>query len=252
MTTEHSGGGDINRSLALMWEMDEKATRGPKPALTLDRLVAAAIDIADAEGLESVSMRRIAEALGVGTMSLYRYVPGKAELLDLMLDRVIGPPDVDELGPGWRNALEAMGRDMWKLYTDHPWLPFVDQSRPLLGPNSFAGLELILRSLTDCDLSDKEKINAISMIEAYAASMARTHNSAEMAEKRTGVSSDEFWETQAPVLDKALSTGQFPTLAALSDDAFTAYGEELFEFGLRCMLDGVEVMLRQRSAPRAG
>ncbi len=92
MAQEHSGGGDISRSLALMWEFDlGRRTRGPKPKLSVDAIVDAAVAVADAEGLDAVSMRRIGQELGVGAMSLYRYVPGKEELLDLMLERVNAP-----------------------------------------------------------------------------------------------------------------------------------------------------------------
>ncbi|MGO4423231.1 TetR/AcrR family transcriptional regulator, partial [Streptomyces sp. MCAF7] len=87
-TTEHSGSGDISRSLELLWGTGERPSRGPKRGLTLERIVTAAIAVADAEGLAAVSMRRLSAELGTGTMSLYRYVPGKAELLDLMLDQV--------------------------------------------------------------------------------------------------------------------------------------------------------------------
>jgi AcrR family transcriptional regulator len=247
MTSEHSGGGDIHRSLALMWDLAEKPTRGPKPMLTLDWIVTAAIEIADAEGLEALSMRRVADALGVGTMSLYRYVPGKAELLDLMLDRISGPdPSVDSLGDDWRSAMEALGRDMWRLYTRHPWLPFVDQSRPLLGPNSLDGFELALRGLTDSGLTSQQQVNAISVLEAFVSSAARLHNNAVTAEQRTGVSAEEFWRAQTPVLEKAMSSGRYPLVAALDDDAFAATAEEFFEFGLQRLLDGLEALVNRR------
>ena len=248
MTREHSGGGDIHRSLALMWDFDEKPTRGPKPMLTLDQIVTAAIDIADAEGLEALSMRRVAEALGVGTMSLYRYVPGKAELLDLMLDAISGPT-VDHLGDDWRTALESLGRGLWELYLRHPWLPFVDQTRPLLGPNSLDGFEVALRGLTDSGLTHQQRVNAISLIEAFVSSAARQHNNAVAAEQRTGVSIEEFWEAQVPVLEKAMNTGRYPLAAALDDDAFAATAEEFFEFGLRCIVDGLEALVDRRRRP---
>jgi AcrR family transcriptional regulator len=247
MTTEHSGSGDIHRSLALMWDLDEKPTRGPKPTLTLDRIVTAAIEIADAEGLEALSMRRVAEALGVGTMSLYRYVPGKAELLDLMLDAISGPdPSIGGIDGDWRTAMEALGRGIWRLYLRHPWLPFVDQSRPLLGPNSLDGFEVALRGLTDSGLTDQQQVNAISVIEAFVSSAARLHNNAVMAERRTGVSTEEFWLAQTPVLEKAMSTGRYPLIAALDDDAFASSPEEFFEFGLQCLLDGLEALVERR------
>jgi AcrR family transcriptional regulator len=252
MTSEHSGSGDIHRSLALMWELDEKPTRGPKPTLTLGRIVTAAIEIADAEGLEALSMRRVAEALGVGTMSLYRYVPGKAELLDLMIDQTnsLDPP-VDRLGDDWRSAMEMLGRGIWRLYLRHPWLPFVDQSRPLLGPNSLDAFELAVRSINDSGLTDRQKVDAISIVEAFVSSVARLHNSAVMAEQRTGLSTDEFWQAQSPVLEKAMSTGRYPLIASLDADAFASSPEEFFEFGLQCLLAGIEALVNKRRAKSA-
>jgi AcrR family transcriptional regulator len=252
MTTEHSGSGNINRSLALMWGLDLKLSRGPKPTLTLDLIVTAAIQIADADGLEALSMRRVAEALGVGTMSLYRYVPGKAELLDLMLDRISAPdPSVPSLGDDWRTAMETLGRCMWQLYVRHPWLPFVDQSRPLLGPNSLDGFEFALHGLADSGFTSQQKVNAIGLIEAFASSAARMHNNAVTAEQRTGLSTEEFWQAQGPVIEKAMSTGRYPLIATLDDDAFASTAEEFFEFGLRCLLDGLEALVDRRRKSRA-
>jgi AcrR family transcriptional regulator len=248
MTTEHSGSGDVDRSLALLWDLDAAPSRGPKPALTLDRIVATAIQIADAEGLEAVSMRRIAAALGVGAMSLYRYIPGKAELLDLMLDKVLDvDPNSPPLGPDWRTALHRMGMEMWALYTGHPWLPQVDQTRPVLGPNALAGLNMAMRELTDLPLSDAEKIQVISVIESLAAAVARLENNAVAAERRTGVSSEEFWQAQEPVLTKAMESGRYPLLAALAEDAWVWTGRDLFEFGLTRLIDGIGVLAEQRA-----
>ena len=110
-SSETSGSGDIVRTLELLWDTGRRPSRGPKPALSLDRIVEAAVQVADADGLEAVSMRRVATELGTGAMSLYRYVPGKGELLDLMLDRVQRPSENPaDLGDGgWRAALEGLG-----------------------------------------------------------------------------------------------------------------------------------------------
>lgn len=108
--TETSGSGDIARTMELLWDAGRRPSRGPKPTLTLDQIVEAGVRVADAEGLESMSMRRVATELGTGTMSLYRYVPGKAELLDLMLDRVQRPR---RTRPTWATAAGA-----------RPWRPW--------------------------------------------------------------------------------------------------------------------------------
>src|ERR1700754_3557298 len=105
--TEYGGSGGPQRSLELLWRRQQPPTRGPKQRLDLDEIVRAAIEVADADGLSALSMRKVAERLGVGTMSLYTYVPGKAELVDVMLDTVCGEVGMPEDVPGgWRGRLE--------------------------------------------------------------------------------------------------------------------------------------------------
>ncbi|WP_426246307.1 TetR/AcrR family transcriptional regulator [Nocardioides sp. LHG3406-4] len=249
MSHVHSGSGDISRSLALMWEYDDRAgTRGPKPKLSVVAIVDAAVAVADAEGLDAVSMRRVAADLGVGTMSLYRYVPGKEELLDLMLESVSEMPDDVSLGDAWRPAMETMGRSLWELYTTHRWLPLVDQSRPLLGPNMLRGFEVAVAALAGLGLTAQEQVAIISAIGSFTQSAARTHNSAAVAEERTGVSNEEFWKAQEPVLVAAMESGRFPHMAALGEDAFDMTGEAFFEFGLQLLLDGFGALVERRTA----
>src|SRR5258706_15326925 len=97
MATEFTGGGDLGRSIALLWGVPGPVRRGPKPSRTVDEVVQAAIALADTEGLAAFSIRRVAEALGLSAMALYTYVPSKAELLDLMFDRVAAERDDAEV-----------------------------------------------------------------------------------------------------------------------------------------------------------
>ena len=247
MSQEHSGSGDISRSLALMWGYaDRPGGRGPKPRLTLDAIVDRAVAIADAEGLEAVSMRRVASDLEAGTMSLYRYLPGKAELLDLMLERVSALDEDAQLGDDWREAMQAVGRGLWRLYTGHPWLPLVDQTRPLLGPNALRGFDLAVGALSETGLSGQERVGVIGMIDAFAQSAARNANAAAAAERVTGISNEDFWKAQEPVLVAAMETGDYPHVAGLDEDAFDMPGEEFFEFGLQRLLDGIKVLVAER------
>jgi AcrR family transcriptional regulator len=248
MTTESSGTGDVHRSLALMWQEVEQDRDTDRRRLSVRRIVEAAIAVADAEGLESVSMRRVAAELGVGTMSLYRYVPGKEELLDLMLDSVNREDDLEPFPADWRATLDRFARETWELYRQHPWLPFVDQSRPLLGPNALAGLEALLGGLEGTGLSDQEKILAITTLEGFVASLARTVNGVVLAEQRTGVSTEEFWRAQEPILVRAMDSGRYPRLAGMDEDTFGAGPEESFEFGLTLVLDGLAALLERRGA----
>jgi AcrR family transcriptional regulator len=247
--TETSGSGDIGRTLELLWDTGRRPSRGPKPGLTLERIVEAAVRVADAEGLDAVSMRRIATELGTGAMSLYRYVPGKGELLDLMLDRVQKPSENPaDLGDGsWRSALQALGRATLALYRRHPWLLQVNQSRPILGPSALDGMEKVLSRIRPMGLSDPELVSAVIMIDGYVVGAARTQVYQEEAERRTGLTDAEFWQAQVPTLEKVLTSGRYPVMASLSEDAFGS-GFDHFEFGLQRILDGLELFVAQRRA----
>ncbi|ANB07013.1 TetR family transcriptional regulator [Streptomyces ambofaciens] len=248
--TETSGSGDIGRTLELLWDTGRRPSRGPKPGLTLDRIVEAAVEIADREGLAAVSMRRIATDLGTGTMSLYRYVPGKAELLDLMLDRVQrtseDPGDLGD-GSGWRAALEALGREALALHRRHSWLLDVNQSRPVLGPSALDGMEKVLTRIKPMGLTDPELLSVIIMLDGYVVGAARTQVYQEEAERSSGLTDAQFWAAQQPVLEKVMTSGRYPVLASLSEDTFGP-GFDHFEFGLQRILDGLEVLVAARAA----
>lgn len=251
-TTESSGSGDVSRSMELLWGTGERATRGPKPGLTLDRIVTAAIELADAEGLAAVSMRRLSTELGAGTMSLYRHVPGRAELVDLMLDRVQGEgprarePEADGSTPDWRKTVETAARDELALYQAHPWLLSVNQTRPVLGPGAVGGMESMLAGIKDTGLSDPELISVIIMVSGYVSGVARTQVHAVEAQQVTGVSDDEFWQAQEPMLSTVMNSGRYPLMAALSPEAFGPDFDH-FEFGLQRLLDGLEVLVDRRA-----
>src|ERR1700694_3003430 len=123
MSSERTSGGDPARTLALLWRDSAVVPRhGPRQGLSIDAVVAAATHVADREGLEAVTMRRVANALGVAPMTLYTYVPGKAELLDLMLDAAYASmPRVDNFGQPWRQRLVAIAEENKVLVENHPW-----------------------------------------------------------------------------------------------------------------------------------
>ncbi|MET8825914.1 TetR/AcrR family transcriptional regulator [Streptomyces sp. NPDC004610] len=251
--TETSGAGDVVRTLELLWDIGRRPTRGPKPGLTLDRIVEAAVGVADTEGLEALSMRRVAAELGTGAMSLYRYVPGKAELLDLMLDRVQRPSqNPADLGTGgWRSALEAMGRSTLALYRRHPWLLHVNQSRPILGPSALDGMEKVLSLIRPMGLPDRELVSAIVLVDSYVVGAARTKVHQAEVERRTGLTDMEFWEAQIPILTEVLDSGRFPLMASLDENTWGSNFDH-FEYGLQRLLDGLEAEVARRAARHDG
>ncbi|MFJ4962797.1 Tetracycline repressor protein class E [Streptomyces sp. ADI96-02] len=244
-----TGSGDIARSLELLWGTGERPARGPRPGLTLDRIVTVAIAVADAEGLTALSMRRLSTELGTGTMSLYRYVPGKAELLDLMLDRVLGEPltgDADPVPDDWRAAVETMARSYLANLRAHPWLLKINQARTVLGPSALRGLELALTGLRSMGLRDPELVGVIITVNSFVEGLARTQSDAAEAVRQTGLSDEEFWARQQPYLERAMLSGAYPRMAGMAEDTFSAAFDH-FEFGLQRLVAGFEALVAERT-----
>lgn len=174
MNTEYSGGGDPAKSLELLWGLQSKPTRGPKPALTVDRIVAAGVKIADADGLPAMSIRRVADELGVGAMTLYRYLPGKGELIDVMLDTVYRELPLREVTGDWRARLDEVARENREMYLRHPWLLQVAVSRPPLGPGVMAKYEYELSAIEGIGLTDVEMDAAVALVNGYVHGAVRS------------------------------------------------------------------------------
>jgi AcrR family transcriptional regulator len=252
VTTEYSGTGDPARSLALLWRTREKVSRKGGD-LSVERIVRAAIEVADAEGLAALSMRRVAERLGVATMTLYTHVPGKGELLDVMLDTVYGETARPEQVPGgWRDRLAQIARENFALYLRHPWLLQVATTRPPLGPNLIAKYEYELRAVDGIGLTDLEMDAVITLVTGYVHGAARPAVEAAQATRHTGMTEQQWWHAHAPYLEKVLDPNRFPLAARVGTTAgqeYQATGDpaRAFEFGLDRLLDGVEVLVRDRA-----
>lgn len=255
MNQEYSGSGDPARSLELLWRRGPKPTRGPKPALTVDRIVEAALRIADAEGLTAMSMRRVADEVGSGAMTLYRYFPGKAELLDVMLDTVYGELPRRDVDGDWRAKLDEVARENRELYLRHPWLLQVAISRPPLGPNVMAKYEYELTAIEGIGLTDIELDDTVALVNGYVHGAVRTAVEARQVIQRSGITDKEWWLAHVPHLDQIGDSLKFP----LATRVGTAVGNEFdapydsdhaFEYGLERLLDGVSTLVEIRSAPK--
>lgn len=238
----------LARSHRLLWEGLPTSSKGPKPTLTLEQIVAAGIRIADTEGIDALSMRRLAAELDMGTMSLYRYVPSKEDLLNLMLDHVGGatilPRTTDQ---GWRATLGSVARNGRAVYLQHRWLLQVNWSRPVLGPSSVADLEVTMSGLGDLPFDDREKMMVISLLDSYVTGSVRQEILYEDAAAESGMTDEEFWGYQLPALMTAMESGEFPHLAGISEDTFEGGWEETFEQGLTFLLDGIAGEVTRRA-----
>lgn len=272
MAPEYSSRGQPERSMALLWRAQRRPTRGPKPGLTVDRIAEEAIKLADAEGLAGLSMRRVAEALDVAPMSLYTYVPGKAELLDVMLDTVYGETaalleaERTESAAArphrrWRRGLEARARADWALYQRHPWVLQLARARALLGPKELAIFEASLAMVAGLGLTGREMVSVVDVVAGHVAGAAAGLAQAAEAPQETGTSDEEWWQGREPMLEEVFTAERFPTIAAVdADGGFDVsdvsqpynvqFAMEDFDFGLERLLDGMETFIarRRRSA----
>ena len=203
-----------------------------------------AIGIADREGLAGLSMRRVAEELGITAMSLYGYVPGKAELLDLMVDQAHGQMPAHPVDGGWRAALGALARSYLALCLAHPWLLHVATSRPLLGPHTTAHYDRELAAVDGLGLSDLEMDLVVGLVDDYVRGAARKAVDALGAERATGLTDQAWWAAHGPLLAEVLDPALYPTAVRVGTAAGAEYDAasdpvRSFDFGLERVLDGV-------------
>jgi len=223
-----------------LWRTRARPTRGPKPALSLERIADTAIGIADAQGLAAVSMERVATELGFTKMSLYRYLPGKAELVALMVERAIGEPP--ELGTGdWRATLQQWAQQLLAAYLRHPWVLEATVGPRPIGPNELGWMECAVAAMAGTGLTGAERLDAIAVLAGHARMIA---------EQAAATGRPEAQLT-AQITTLLRDHGdRFPALAATMTSAATeGPQEQAFSFGLDRVLDGLQLLIAQRHKP---
>jgi AcrR family transcriptional regulator len=249
MSSDRSSAGDPDRTLALLWRVPGESRRGPRPGLTVDRVVDTAMELADADGLSALTMRRLAQAIGVAPMTLYTYVPGKAELLDLMLDAVYaGMPRTDTADRPWRERVTTVAEENRALLAAHPWVASVSTGRPPLGPGQMAKYDHELRALDGLGLSDVELDAALAHLLAFVRTHACDAAEAMAAERESRMNDEQWWERNAPLLARVLDETAFPTAARVGTAAGQAHGSawnahHAWQFGLQVLLDGLAALM---------
>ncbi|WP_326637915.1 TetR/AcrR family transcriptional regulator [Streptosporangium sp. NBC_01755] len=256
MSAKKASDADPARSLALLWGSHSKPGRS---GLTVRSIVLAAIELANAEGLEAVSMRQVAERLEVGTMSLYTHVPGKGELVDLMVDTAYGElyADVDtpsRQAGGWRGAMGFVAARNWDLYRRNPWMLQVIDARSTLGPNASLKYEAELRPLDGVGLTDVEMDSVLALVLSHVQSTARAAANQERVRQESGMTDTEWWLSNAPLLDKIMDGTRFPVASRVGEAAGQAHQAisdpaHALTFGLDRILDGVAALIASRDHP---
>lgn len=248
---ERTGTGDPLRVIPLLWGQGHKVGRR---GLTVSTIVEAGIALADELGVQQVSMRKIADRLGVGAMSLYAHVPGKAELTDLMVDAVFGTVRYRQhTDPaGWRGALEDVAEANWAMLARHRWLLDVDTTRPPLGPGTISKYDAELRALVDTGLDDVEVDQALALVLEHVRSSARQAFASEIQAAETPEGSHSDWWSQAgPMLASVLDPARYPHASRIGESAGQTYDaptdpHRAYTFGLRTILAGLDQLISER------
>ena len=241
-------GPGIPPSVAAAWGMRERPHKGPKPALSLARIVDAAVRVADTEGLDAVSMGRVAASLGTAPMSLYRHVSAKEELLRLMVDAAWGDsPGPLAAGEDWRAGLARWAWAMRAALRRHPWAARLPISGLPILPREIAWFEDALACLAGTGLTEARKASVIMLLSGYVRNLATTEADIAAAVQASGLAPDEWMASYPRMLSQLTDPQRFPALTAfIAAGVFDVYDDpdDEFIFGLNRILDGVAVLVR--------
>ncbi len=241
-----TGRGDPQATLTLLWGLPRDARPGRKPGLTPALIGAEAMALADAQGLQALTMRALGERLGVSAMSLYRYVPGKPELLDLIVELAHAELP-HELPQGrWEAQLQRVAHDAWALYQRHPWMLEVSAYRASLGPHSLRKYERELGALEGAGLADLDRDMVVAALSDLVRGAARNAVDASTAGQATGESEAQWWARHAGLLQQLVDPAVFPLAIRIGAKAGAEYGgttdpARSFAFGLARLIEGVRV-----------
>ncbi|RKS09478.1 TetR family transcriptional regulator [Nocardiopsis sp. Huas11] len=255
------------REIDLLWGPREPARRGPKPRLSRGAVVEAAVALADAEGLEAVSMQRVAKELGYTTMSLYRHVDSKEDMLTLMAEAATGDaPPAPEGDGGWRAGIETWAEAIMRRYRAHPWMVFVQLSGPPSGPNGLQWMEAGLRELVRAGLRTGDALEMLLLISATLRETVRMEVEMGRAAEAAGTTLSESERDYARALREVVTPERFPTIRRMLDEGVLDQAApapdpgggpaggpaEGLDFGLQRILDGVEAYVRATAGDARG
>ncbi|MGW7071677.1 TetR/AcrR family transcriptional regulator [Streptomyces sp. NPDC054855] len=229
-----------------LWERLERPIAAPRAqVLSPGRIASVAVTIADAEGIDAVTMRRLATELEVAPMAAYRYVSGKDDVLELMVDTVYGDLKVPDDPSDWRETMRVLAVNTRELVLTHPWLARLSKAMFAPTPNRLAVNEQALLALDAAGLSPELSMAVFETVNAYAYGSAYTEASMELLMKGQGwTHSDDVKMAMAPEFTWLMSTGRYPTYQR-SASAASHFGDRRakFESGLDCVLDGIGVRM---------
>jgi AcrR family transcriptional regulator len=245
--TEIPSSSETGHAPGIIWAREPRRKQGQHPPLSREHIVRAAIDLADAEGIQALSFRRMAAKLGVSTMALYWYVESKEDVLDLMVDAVYAEMAFSQPSSGsWRTDCMMLATQVRKVMRSHPWLASLSSNRPLLGPNALKLHECVLTTLSALALDKSMTLAIAEMIGVYVRGFVQKELGEAEARRRSGLSEDEWRVSVAPYIQKqVIESTDYPSLAQFFLHAQEWDDDKRFTFGLTCLLDGVVTQVLQ-------
>ena len=235
---------DLPRGIALAWGIAASPQRGPKREMSVERIVEAAVEIADAEGLGAVSMAAVAASLGYTPMSLYRYVTAKDDLILLMQEEATGlPPESAREAGGWRAQLEELYRGMIQLYLAHPWVLEIPVNGSPTTPNSAAWMDAGIAALAETPLSFGERLSAMLLITGHARWAGMVFAGYARIEREAGLTDQDIARREDATFRQLISGDAYPALRAAIDAGAFLDATDPFSFNLARSLDGLEAYI---------
>jgi AcrR family transcriptional regulator len=234
----------MSSSRGVIWGRPERAARGPAPSLTRAEITTAAIKLADTHGIEALSMRTLAAELGVGAASLYRYVARKDELIDLMVDAVMGNDLQFEIRGDWREDLRSYAQGLRAMMLRHPWMTVPSAGLRSLGPNTARLYEQVLSAIDGLGLGIDEMLVMGETLDAFVRGRVLEELSEQEAVRRSGLDQEQWMQTQLTYITSLRESGRYPLVARVFDAPLDPDRlEHGFDLGLERVLDGLATML---------
>jgi len=189
-------------------------------------------------------MRRVADRLGSGVMSLYRHVKDKEQLIALAIDAVFAEEPFPDPAPAeWAARLRESARRQWRCYHRHPWIAsVVSLARPRFGPNGMREMEWAFEGMQRLPIDDSGRLRFYLVVTAFVHGAAGQASAEGVEERRSGLPAGEWWKSQSGQLAGILSTGRYPLISRLGS-ATRAEPDEVFEWGLETLLEGLRSTL---------
>ncbi|MFD1815131.1 TetR/AcrR family transcriptional regulator [Rhodococcus gannanensis] len=237
-----------NQRFARLWEEPAPpSTRGRPARVNRGQVVDAAVGVADEHGIDAVSMRSVARALGVGAMTLYSHVPSRDHLVDAMVDRAYADFALPDRDLAWRPALEAYAHGYFSLLRAHPWLTSINSWRMPLAPNVFDADEAGFRILVDTGLTAGQVVETIAIVNQTVSGFARSAAAEDADQRSQGTDYETYWAAQTDFWQNTFQPSLYPTMTRLWTVGAFDNGATPFELRIGALLDTIELLIEKSS-----